>query len=138
MTGTRRTPTGRQHTPPITEAAVKTFIEMQRCVCTCDPDVPYDECPGCKRWKQLDERLMYELKLDRVVYPTISNPEARNPYPPGTHGYVTWEPDREGQARWLALEQAAREMRQKERKAQRARKVAEQPPPAPPEQPPVG
>jgi|SRR6516162_9309154 hypothetical protein len=108
MTGTRRTPINRPPGPKITPAAVRLFDTMMRIRCSCDPDDRYTKCPGCKEWDHLDEMLMFEMKIPRVVYPTISNPAGKNPYPPFTHNYATWKPDLEAQERWLLLAEASR------------------------------
>src|SRR5262245_7224343 len=105
MSGTRRTPIRRQHEPPVRETAVKIFMQMQRLVCTCDPDRPYEDCDGCKQWSDLHHRLHRELGAKIWEFPCIENPHSGNPEPPGTYNHEHWQPDEKGRARWRALEQ---------------------------------
>jgi|SRR5215831_4093575 len=117
------------HAQMITSRAIELFEQMQRCRCTCDPDDRDHrfECPGCKRREALDEAIGVECKTPIWQYPCIENPRAENPYPPSHANYTWWETrDPAPRELWLALEQAVREMRQKEREARR--EAAEQPP----------
>src|SRR5262245_25775226 len=134
MSGTRRTPIRRQHEPPVSETAIKIFMQMQRLVCTCTPDKPFEDCPGCKEWSDLHSHLHRELGAKVWEWPCIENPAWGNPEPPGTHNHERWQPDLKAQERWKALERGAREMQRQDRAAQRA-KAAEPLPsgPAPPE-----
>jgi hypothetical protein len=107
MTGTRRTPIGRQRTPQISEKAIKLFHQMRR-------------CRGSDRWWTLQNDLCDELRTPVWQYPCIEDPRDAD-----------GDGDRpEAQALWRALDQAARELRRQEREA---RKAAE--PKQPPDQP---
>jgi len=130
MSGTTRTPIGRQPTPQVTPRAIQLFDTMMRIRCTCGPGERF-ACPGCKRWDELDAELGVEMKVPiwRLGC-TISNPQGKNPYPPGTYGHRTWEPDHEGRELWLLLAAASRE-------ARRAKAVTNGTVAAPPEQPPT-
>jgi len=108
----------KQRDTHITPRAIEIFDAMRAIRCSCDPDDCNTKCAGCKRRDDLDEQLMFELKLTRVVYPTIEDPLVRNPYPPGTHGHKTWQPDYEAQERWRALEAASREARARKSSAE--------------------
>jgi len=111
---------------PITETAVKVFLQMRRCRCTCEPDDrgyrPLD-CAGCKRWNELDELLRSELKSGPHEWPTVENPHIS--------AHPTCKPDERGRRLWLALEAGARELRRKERAARRAARQSLTPPTAP-------
>jgi hypothetical protein len=133
MPGTRRTPISRQRTPQVTPTAVKIFEAMRRCVCTCDPDDRFDECPGCKRWWDLHHHLSHELGCKPWEFPCIEEPRGRNPEPTSTYNHELWQPDLAAQERWRALEDGAREMRRAERAARRAKAA---PPRSPPDQQP--
>ena len=109
MTGTRRTPIKRSWAPQITPTAIKLFEQMRRCRCTCSPNS--EDCPGCKRWWDLHDHLSHELHCKPWNFPAIEDPRTPNPYPPGTHAHMTWEPDREAQEMWRALDAASREVR---------------------------
>ena len=113
-------------TQPITETAIKLFIQMCRCHCTCEPDErgyrPFN-CAGCKRWDQLDDHLRLELKLMPWEFPSIEN--ASVPVHP------TCQPDERGQKLWRALEAGARELRRREREARRAARQPSTPPTSP-------
>lgn len=62
-----------------------------------------------------------------LAIPLYRKPARREPYPPSHANYTWWETrDPAPRELWLALEQAVREMRQKEREARR--EAAEQPP----------
>jgi hypothetical protein len=37
--------------PQITPTMIKLFVEYRRSFCTCDPNIRFDECPGCKAAK---------------------------------------------------------------------------------------
>jgi hypothetical protein len=117
---TKRTPIARQHNAPVTETAIKLFIQMQRLRCTCDPEKRFDECPGCERWKALEEHLGRELGCRPWEYPAIQDPRAGNPEPPGTYNYERWQPDLKARERWKALARGTRELRRQERQARRA------------------
>ena len=117
MSGTTRTPIGRHPTPKVTPRAIQLFDMMMKVRCTCEPGERFT-CPGCKRWDRLDEELGAEMKVPIWrLGNTITSPDAGNPYPPGTYGHVTWQPDHEGQALWLLLAAASREARRKARSA---------------------
>src|SRR5215471_7573426 len=111
---TRRTPVARQHTSQLSLTAIKLFMEMRRCRCTCDPDVRFDICPGCERWDELDDHLCVELGLKPWEFPTFENPSARV--------HPTCQPDERARKLWLALEAGARELRRDERAARKAAK----------------
>jgi len=105
MAGTRRTPLNRQHRPPITEAAVRIFIEMQVQRCTCSPrdaGTNIKECPGCERYWAVHSRLSAELGCRPWEYPCIEDPDA----PP-----TNYERDPQALARWRALEAGTRVLR---------------------------
>jgi hypothetical protein len=97
---------------PITPAAIALFEAMRELGCTCAPidwDGAYWErqrCAGCDERAGLDELLHTELGL-RPWETTVENPDARSPYPPGSHGDRTWKPDLEAQGRWRLLAAAA-------------------------------
>src|SRR5262245_45975289 len=138
MAGTRRTPIHRQPGSKVTPTAIKLFIEMQRIRCTCDPDDRFDQCPGCKKRLELDEQIGIEMKAPIWEYPCIERPGLKNPYPRAHANYEWFEKRPSGpRERWIALEQAVREMRRQERAAQRARKAtaALTAPPEPPATP---
>jgi len=138
---TKRVPIGRPAAPMITVEVIKLFEAMRRCHCTCNPDDRYTECPGCKKRQELDEQIGRELKAPVWEYPCLERPGATNPYPRSHANYMWWEKrDRGPQERWMALEQAARELRRQEREARRAkaaRKAAAAPAPSSPPSSPV-
>src|SRR5262245_44749719 len=90
---TKRTPIARSHNAPVTETAIKIFMQMQRLRCTCDPNKRFGTCPACERWKILEQHLSHELQCRVWEYPCIQDPRAGNPEPPGTHNYERWTPD---------------------------------------------
>lgn len=114
------------HAQPITETAVKIFLQMRRCRCTCEPDErgyrPFD-CAGCNRRDELDDLLRAELKSKPWEWPTFENP-----YVPV---HPTCKPDERGRKLWLALEAGIRELRRREREARRAARQASTPPTSP-------
>src|SRR6516164_6713042 len=120
MTGTRRTPIRRQHEPPVTETAIKAFMKMQRCVCTCEPD-SYDRCPGCEAWWSYHDVIRHELHARLWEWPCVEDPREGNPHPPGTYNHARWQPDEKGRERWRALERGAKELRRRERAIRRAK-----------------
>jgi hypothetical protein len=135
MAGTRRTPISRQYTPSITETAIKVFMEMQRCYCTCpprDPDNPgaRKDCSGCAKWWALHSDLCHELGKRPWQWPCIEDPRAGNPEPLGTLNHAEWRPDEEARARWRALEAGARELRRQQRQAKRNAQPDATPPPS--------
>jgi len=138
---TKRVPIGRPAAPMITVEVIKLFERMKRICCTCDPDDHFNQCSGCKEWLALDEQIGCELKAPVWEYPCLERPGATNPYPRSHPNYMWWETrDRGPQERWMALEQAARELRRQEREARRAkaaRKAAAAPPPSSPPSPPM-
>jgi len=111
----------------ITPRAVKLFEKMRRLPCVCKPrdwgQDQYYKWPGpCFHCKERG-RLKYEIHRELRLYPwetAVEDPEAGSPYPVGSWAYENDEPNLEAQARWRALEQAAREMR----RARRAAKAA--------------
>jgi hypothetical protein len=117
----------------ITPRSIMLFERMKRIRCTCDPDERFDECLGCKEWLELDEQIGLELKAPIWEYPCLERPGATNPYPRSHANYTWWENRDPGpRERWIALEQAAREMRRQERAARHT----PQPPSPSPKPPP--
>jgi len=109
---TKRVPVNRQRQAQITPTAIKLFVEMRRCRCTCDPDVRFPpKCDGCKRYDDLDDHLRHELDCKPWNFPTLEDPDA--PLHP------TCRPDEEARELWRALEAGARELRRREREARR-------------------
>ena len=85
--------------PQITPTMIKLFVEYRRTFCTCDPNIRFDECPGCKRRKELEDHLSIAFAAGPWEFPCIKRPaDLENPQG------VTEE-------RWIALERAARELR---------------------------
>jgi hypothetical protein len=125
MTGTRRTPIRRQHEPPVSETSIKIFMQMQRLVCTCTPNKPYDDCPGCQQWWDLEHRLRHELGARLWEFPCIEHPAWGNPEPPGTYNHARWQPDEKGRERWRALQHGANELRRREKQRAKAERNAQ-------------
>jgi hypothetical protein len=102
----------------ITPRAIELFKRMKRIRCTCDPANRFDQCPGCKQFEELDEQIGLELKVSVWEYPILERPGGANPYSRSHANSVWWEKrDPEPRERWIALEQATRELRRQERKA---------------------
>jgi hypothetical protein len=61
---TTRSPIVRSPLGRITPEAIRLFMAMQRCRCSCEPDrdwVRKGRCPGCERWSDLHYKLHREL-----------------------------------------------------------------------------
>lgn len=124
-------------TQMITARSIEIFDTMMRERCSCAPGERF-ACPSCKRWERLDEELGVEMKVPVWRYPTISNPQGKNPYPVGHGCHRTWEPDHEGRELWLALAAASKEAKREARRAKAAATQEADPvadPVAPPEPP---
>jgi hypothetical protein len=111
MSGTKRVPLSRQHTPPVSERAIRLFIKMQRYPRTWRDD----------RWWDLEQELRHEVHAKLWDYPCIEDPAEGNPETPGTGNYDRWRPNETARALWRALNAGARELRRRERAARRER-----------------
>jgi hypothetical protein len=121
MSGTRRTPIRRQHEPQIDEAAIRIFMMMQCCVCTCNERERFSKCPGCTKWWDLEHQLSREIGAKVWEFPCIESPHWGNPEPVGSNNHTHWQPDEKGRERWQALEQGAKELRRRKRAIRRAK-----------------
>ena len=95
--------------PYITPVAIKIFAQMQACAaaCTCPPDFDYakdEQCPACLRARELERHLRKELRL-KPWEATAEDPDAVC-YPAG------WRPGEDAFARWRALAEGVRRMRE--------------------------
>jgi hypothetical protein len=127
---TTRRPIGRgPSSPRITPAAIAAFRKLQQLeksgvACTCEPIDWAGEYwklkPTCAACQQQQQQL---AELEAVIYDELNprlklwetfleNPAARSssPYPEGSYADLHWKnhPDLGAQARWRALEEAAR------------------------------
>jgi hypothetical protein len=126
MSGTKRVPVARTPIPQITPRSIELFDAMKRCCCTCPP-IDWEgqwgrqQCPGCKRWWELQNELCDELRTKPWEYPCVEDPRTENPYLRGMPAHATWEPNHRAQAMWRQLHSASRERRREERAARRAK-----------------
>jgi hypothetical protein len=119
---TKRTPIARQHTPPVSERAIKLFMQMQKCR------------RYSSRWWSLHNEL-HDLSHSKLWnWPCVEDPREGNP--PGTYNHRHWTPNEEARALWRALDAGARELRRQERAIRRAKAEAAPATAAQPEQPP--
>lgn len=136
MSGTKRVPVARTPIPQITPRSIELFDAMKCCRCTCPPidwEGKYwgrQQCPGCKRWWQLQNQLCDEVRAPIWQYPCIEDPRTQNPYPRNTAAHKSWQPCLEAQALWKTLAQASYEAKKAERAARKAgaRPQPDQPP----------
>jgi hypothetical protein len=110
MAGTRRIPLNRQHTPPVTEHAIRLFMQMQQ-------HPWYSES-----WWQLEHQLRREVHARPWNFPCVEPEDAAR--------YQTWEPNETAQALRQALEAGARELRRQQRQAKRNAQPDTTPPPS--------
>jgi hypothetical protein len=95
-------------TANVSARAVEVFAAMRDLACDCPPRDwggaywKHQLCAGCREYDRLGSELHAELRL-RPWQPAVESPNAENPYPPGSYAGERWQPDREAQARWLAL-----------------------------------
>jgi len=82
---------------PITPRAIEIFDAMRRC--------------NGDRWWQLHSELCDELHTPPYAWPCVEHPGEANPYPADCAAHLSWQPDREAQALWRALDAASREAR---------------------------
>ena len=112
---TNRTPRRRPTIAQITPQAIALFDQMKRIQCTClrrDWDGEYwkfRECPGCRKWGDLQAELHVELQRKPWDWPCVAHPGVK--------------PDEDQAALWDALAQASRQARA----ARRAAKAKTQP-----------
>jgi hypothetical protein len=138
MPGTKRVPVTRSPIPQITLKAVELFDGMRGCRCTCPPidwEGKYwgrQQCPGCKRWWELQNQLCDELCCKPWEYPCVEDPRTQNPYPRGMPAHQSWQPNHRAQEMWRTLADASREAKREERAARRAKGANDAPdqPPA--------
>jgi hypothetical protein len=74
MSGTRRTPIGREPTKgQISERAIDLYISMARLKCTCPKLKPPTQgpCAGCERWHDLHNELHIELQCRPWQWPCV-------------------------------------------------------------------
>jgi hypothetical protein len=109
MSGTKRIPIARRHTPPISPTAVEIFAQMRACVCDCPDDLDFvrdQRCLGCQRYSELERQLRRELRC-KIWEQVVEDPAA--PVHP------TLRLDEDARQRWRALEAALRERRDEAR-----------------------
>jgi hypothetical protein len=102
MSGTRRTPLGRQSTKPISQRAVELYAAMGRLRCTCPSPKPVTQgpCPACERWYDLHAELHVELGLKPWEWPCVARQGSKRA------GSPAWNEDIA--ARMTALNEAVR------------------------------
>jgi hypothetical protein len=79
MSGTRRTPIGREPTKGrISDRAVDLWIEMNELPdCACPVPTKRDPCNHCRAWYTLHAELHRELQLPPWVWPCVTRRTAR-------------------------------------------------------------
>jgi hypothetical protein len=139
---TNRTPINRHPAVQITPLAISLFQRMQRCKCTCKPRDwkgeywKHEECPGCRQWWKLHNRLWDELKCKPWQWPCIEHPESKNPWPEGSAAAGAWVPDEQARELWRMLDEDARAQERQRRRERRARSKLDQMSPLEPVSPP--
>jgi hypothetical protein len=90
------------------DLAIRIFDEMRAQPCTCPPDADGDECPGCRRWWELEHHLRHALDLRLWDFPVVTRyaPDRRR----------AWLDDDE-HSRYLMLEAASKANRAERAKA---------------------
>jgi hypothetical protein len=115
MAGTRRARISHPLRQRFTLAALDAFRRMKwlETQCTCPPRDwageywKHQQCSACDQWYEQHNIMHRELSMPPWRWPCVESPHAQNPFPEGSPAAANWAPDKNAQALWRALDEAA-------------------------------